>query len=121
MVLTYEYSSSAAVTTSSAVDVVLDGMTTGSLGAGNYFVTFSGSVSNNTADKQGSVSIYIDGIQVPHSVREELGAANRKRCLATQAAGFGVTGGLIEVRWNVLPGSIGMFTERSMYVIKYSN
>lgn len=90
------------VTTTSLTDVVLISL---NVDAGRYLVFFSSTMSNSNSDKQGTVTIYVNGTPYPQSSRQELSNADRKIHIGTMSyiGTGGVTGtSVIDVRWNVL-------------------
>jgi hypothetical protein len=118
--LLYQYSSSSDTTTTSLTDVVVFGMTSDlpgyQLPAGDYIVSFTGTMSNTNTDKQGPVSLYVNGVQVPHTIREAMGNGGVKRAIAFQALLLGLTSGtVVDVRWRVTANT-GSFGPRCLLI-----
>lgn len=110
-----EVSSSADITTTSTSDVVVTGMSI-TPGAGDYLVFFSGSLENTNANKQGTVSIYSNGVQIAASEVQSQMPANRPVAISTNAYITGLGAGqAIDVRWNVI-GNTGTFHQRTLIV-----
>jgi hypothetical protein len=102
-------------TTTSLTDVLLTGMTV-TPGAGDYIVIFTGSYENTNSNKQGPISIYVNGTQVAASIIQTLAPGNQAQPTATQAYVTGVAAGqAIEVRWKVLANT-GTFHQRTLIV-----
>jgi cytidine deaminase len=106
-----EVSATADDTTTSATDVLVNGMTI-TPGAGNYHIWFSGSVEGNTDNTTQNVSLYVNGSQLPHTERQiytESSIANTSFPVATHARRLNVLDGqAIEVRWRTTGGTATM-------------
>jgi len=103
------------ITTTSTSDVVVTGMTV-TPGAGDYLVFFTGSLENTNANKQGTVSIYSNGVQIAASEIQSQMPANRPVPISTNAYITGLGAGqAIDIRWNVV-GNTGTFHQRTLIV-----
>jgi hypothetical protein len=115
-----EVSATADDTTTSATDVLVNGMTI-TPGAGNYHIWFSGSVEGNTDNTTQNVSLYVNGSQLPHTERQiytESSIANTSFPVATHARRLNVLDGqAIEVRWRTTGGTATMH-ERTLVVYR---
>lgn len=104
-------------TTTSLTDVVLTGMTL-TPGVGDYLVFFSGVVSNTNADKQGTISLYVNGSQLTYTVRQELAQADRRVHIGTMGLITNLLAGqTIDVRWNVIANT-GTFYQRTLIALR---
>lgn len=104
--LSAEVSATADTTTTSAVDVRINGMVNTSPPAGVYLVWFDTTVDHSNQSVPITVSIYVGGVQVAASVRSvitrtnALGANSCTACISTRAK-VTVNGSQdIEVKWN---------------------
>jgi hypothetical protein len=105
------------VQTTSLTDVLLDGMVL-TPGAGDYLVFFSGLVENTNTDKQGTITIYVNGLALPYTTRQELQPGGRTAHIGTMAYVTGLLAGqIIDVRWNV-QANTGTFYQRSLIALK---
>jgi len=110
-------------TTSSGVDVVLDG-TSFSPGNGNFLVIFSGTYTVDAKDKFIEVSMYKGAVQIPFSKRRghvSLGGLQLE--LTCMAYVPGISGEVIEMRWHTeqTPSpATGTFFQRSIMAIRVS-
>ena len=110
-----EVSATSDITTTSTSDVVVTGMTV-TPGAGDYLVFFTGSMENTNSNKQGTLSIYSNGVQIAASVVQSQMPANRPVAMATNAYITGLSAGqVIDVRWNVTANT-GTFHQRTLIV-----
>jgi hypothetical protein len=105
-------------TTSSATDVLANSMTM-TPGAGDYLVWFSTSVKGNNDDVETYVSLYRNGVQVPHTERlvdqEESLAGDAYFPVGTHALLTGVGAGeVIEARWRRSPSDSSTMLERTL-------
>jgi len=111
-------SDTTAPTTTSASDVLVSGMTI-TPGAGDYHVWFSSSVEGNTGGTRQFVSLYLNGVQIPHTEREiftEGSIPNTSFPVALHARLTGVLAGqAIEARWRTTAGTATMY-ERTLVV-----
>ena len=89
-------------TTGSASDVLVSGMSI-TPGAGDYHVWFSSSVEGSTAPSTQNVSLYVNGVQIPHTERQiftETSIPDTSFPVALHARVTGVLAGqAIDVRW----------------------
>ena len=102
LVNTTSATATASATTASNSDVLVTGMTV-TPAAGTYYVSFSGSFSNDTALTTTTVSVYVNAVQVADSVRTftPTTAATETEVIHTQATAAVVHGSqTIEIRWN---------------------
>jgi hypothetical protein len=108
------------VTTTSTTDVLLTGMTI-TPGAGNYLVMFSCQQQNNVAASSNIFSIYVNGVQVAASSRQDrITTATINQAVALQTYVVGVLAGqVIEVRWRVPGGpTTGTVSNRELTILK---
>jgi hypothetical protein len=105
-------------TTTSATDVLVNGMTI-TPGAGNYYIWFSGSVESSATSYQ-YVSLYVNGSQLTHTERQiytESSINDTSFPVATHARRLNVLDGqAIEVRWRTTGGTATMH-ERTLVVL----
>lgn len=104
-----------------ASDSLVNGMTI-TLGAGDYKVEFSTSVEVLSNNGAGEFSIYVNGVQVAHTVRHVSRAggstSGTQTPLATNAYVTGVLAAqAIEVRAQISSGTLNIF-ERTMIVTR---
>ena len=110
-----QVSATADVTTTSTSDVVISGMSI-TPGAGDYLVFFTGSVENTNNNKQETVSIYKNGVQIAASVIQGNATGGSAIPVASNAYITGLGAGqAIDVRWNVT-GNTGTFHQRTLIV-----
>ncbi len=106
-------------TTGSASDVAVAGMTM-TPGAGDYHVFFSGSVEGDTGGTTQFVSLYLNGVQVPHTERQiftEGSIPATSFPVASHARLTGVAAGQdIDVRFRTTGGTATIH-ERSLVVV----
>lgn len=101
------------VTTASATDVLMSGMTT-IPGAGSYLVNFSTSFDHSTTNQSIFYSIYVNGIQLPETEREfrRGGSAGDiaagPSIVAIKASGV-LAGQAVEVRWRTTAADAQVF------------
>ena len=98
-------------TTSATSDVLVPGMTL-TPGAGQYLVWFSGSMEGDLVNTTQYVSIYVNGVQLPHTPRQiftEDSIAATSFPIATHAYVIGVgASDTIDVRWRTTGGNATM-------------
>ena len=110
-----EVTSASAITTTGTTDVLATGMTV-TPGAGNYIVMCSGMFSNSFKLGITYISIYVNGVKIASSERNQDGASGNIP-FATQTYVSLLAGQAIEIRWRV-NGNTGTLAERSLIVQK---
>ena len=114
-----EDSATGTTTTTSAVDVLIPGMTRVP-GPGNFKVEFNASWENSGAEDN-FASIYVDGVQIPHTERiteQESSIVDAELSVATHGLALGVTAGqAVEIRFRTTGGTLSMLN-RTMLLTK---
>lgn len=114
-----EVSSTTNATTSSTTDELMTGMSI-TPGAGDFRVSFSGTVSNSGANNSTIVTLYVGGVAIQKTARRfALGGGQTSSMAATVAFTTEVTVSsdtdTIEVRWRA-SGGTSTVNERNLYV-----
>jgi len=113
-----QVSLSSPTTTTSTTDVLLNGMSI-TPGAGDYMVFFTGNLTNTNDRKQGTISLYKNGIKITDSEISTEGF-QKESIIPVSITRYitGVNAGeAIDVRWNVTSNT-GTFYSRTLIVQK---
>lgn len=118
-VTSFQATDTANATTTSATDVVMTTMTL-TPGAGDYYVSFSGTVDHSSGITRAiTVSLYVNGTVVASSVHLQsvATAVTNGVNLSTIITGVGA-GQAVDIRWNVAGGVTATVHQRTLSLLK---
>lgn len=111
VVISSQITATANATTTSGTNALLTGMTI-TPAAGTYLVMFSGSMNLNAAGSTGSMSLYVAGAQITHTVRNSsvfdggaLSATSATGAIALQHIATVTGSQVVQIEWSVSSGT----------------